>query len=84
MDILKYISFELLVNLVTVGERSLANGQCIYSTMTGYIFPYGTIKETHIIDDFAGDCELLCYKSRTCVAANTRRLKNGTVVCEFR
>ena len=42
-----------------------------------YILSYGTINETHIINDFAGDCELLCNKSRTCVAGNVRQLNNS-------
>ena len=52
--------------------------------MTGYIYPYGVVNERYIVDDFNGDCELLCYRSSSCVGANVRRLSNGSVVCEFK
>ena len=73
-----------IASFLLLSLQQPADGQCIYSTKIGYIFPYGVINETHIVEDFNGGCELLCYKSSTCLGANVRRLSNGSIVCEFR
>ncbi|KAK2143578.1 hypothetical protein LSH36_830g00006 [Paralvinella palmiformis] len=70
--------FLLAINYATI------SGLCIYYTMTGYIFPYGAISEKYIIDNFNGDCEMLCYNNSSCVGANIRATANGSIVCEFR
>ncbi|KAK2140849.1 hypothetical protein LSH36_1228g00054 [Paralvinella palmiformis] len=74
--------FVLILQFMTL--QNPINGECIYSTMTGYIYPYGVVNERYIVDDFNGDCELLCYRSSSCVGANVRRLRNGSVICEFK
>ena len=81
---------ERLISCAFVGGFLLAindatiSGLCIYYTMTGYIFPYGAISEKYIIDNFNGDCEMLCYNNSSCVGANIRATANGSIVCEFR
>lgn len=70
--------------MMLIVSRSLVIGQCVYSTMTGYIYQYGIINETHVIKDYNVDCEILCYNSLSCLGANVRKLENGTILCEFR
>ena len=78
------ICFAAVASFLFAGEKHVVAGHCIYSTMTGYMYPYGAVTESYIIENFYGDCELLCFSNAICVAANVRILSNGSTVCEFR